>query len=163
MGERGLNLEPPTERDLAEMRRLTSEAIRAGALGVSTSRNLAHRFRDCKLAPSVSTEEQELQALAGGLRDAAAGVFQMLPNTQLPAEEEFALMRRLVKMFSRPLPFSLLQTVGMPANFDRYAKDMALARCEGLDIDGPVLSPSGGCVDGVGSLLPPLFPEPELS
>src|SRR3984885_2760132 len=44
MGERGANLEPPTEQDLHEMRRLTREAIEAGALGVSTSRNLAHRF-----------------------------------------------------------------------------------------------------------------------
>src|SRR4051812_44288805 len=30
MGERGVNLEPPTEQDLAEMRRLTKEAIQAG-------------------------------------------------------------------------------------------------------------------------------------
>ena len=31
MGERGVNLEPPTDEDLAEMRRLTKEAIEAGS------------------------------------------------------------------------------------------------------------------------------------
>jgi len=42
MGERGANLEPPTDDDLSEMRRLTKEAIEAGALGVTTSRSYAH-------------------------------------------------------------------------------------------------------------------------
>ena len=35
MGERGANLEAPTDEDLAEMRRLTKEAMDAGAIGVS--------------------------------------------------------------------------------------------------------------------------------
>jgi len=62
MGERGAN-EPATGEDLAMMRRLVAEAIKAGALGVSTSRNLFHRFRSGKLAPSVKTEIDELLAL----------------------------------------------------------------------------------------------------
>src|SRR3546814_1614309 len=72
MGERGANLEPPTEADLAEMRRLTAEALSAGALGVSSSRQLAHRFSDGRPAPSLFTERDALLALAAGLRDAGA-------------------------------------------------------------------------------------------
>src|SRR6218665_2075793 len=43
MGERGANLEAATDEDLSAMRALTQEAIEAGAVGVSTSRNLFHR------------------------------------------------------------------------------------------------------------------------
>jgi len=136
MGERGVNLEPPTEQDLAEMRRLTTQAIQAGALGVTTSRNLAHRFRDGRLAPSVSTEEQELQALAAGLRDAGTGVFQMLPSTERSADEEFALMRRLATTAGRPLSFTLLQLSAKPESFERYAQEMARAWADGLEIRG---------------------------
>jgi len=75
MGRRGAELEPATPEDLTEMRRLTAEAIQAGALGVSTSRNLFHRFRNGKLAPSVTSPEAELIALAQGLQDAGNGVF----------------------------------------------------------------------------------------
>ena len=42
MGERAATQEPPTAQDLASMRQLTTQAIHAGALGVSTSRNLLH-------------------------------------------------------------------------------------------------------------------------
>src|SRR5262245_23988359 len=46
MGERGAACEPPTEADLEAMRALTAEAVKAGAIGVSTTRHLAHRYRD---------------------------------------------------------------------------------------------------------------------
>ena len=48
MGERGAAMEAPTDADLAQMRALTHRAIMAGAIGVSTTRNLAHRFREVK-------------------------------------------------------------------------------------------------------------------
>lgn len=51
---------------IAEMKRLTTERIRAGALGVRTSRNFGHRFKDGRLAPSVPTEDEEIRALAEG-------------------------------------------------------------------------------------------------
>jgi hypothetical protein len=112
MGERGVNLEPPTETDLAEMRQLTREAIEAGALGVSTSRQLAHAFRDGRPAPSTKTEVDELLALADGLKDAGRGVFQLIPNTNNPGADEFGIVARLQQRSGRPVNFSLL-TGGM--------------------------------------------------
>ena len=107
MGERGVNLEPPTESDLAEMRRLTREAVAAGAIGVSTSRQLAHRFRDGRPAPSTKTEVEELEALAQGLRDAGTGVFQLIPNTDNPTADEWRIISRLNEVSGRPVNFSL--------------------------------------------------------
>lgn len=126
MGKRGADREVPTDSDLASMRKLTAEAVRAGAIGVSTSRNLLHRTRDGKLAPSVHSEEIELQALAAGLRDANAGVFQIIPEVLGDAEAEFGLMRRLAETAQRPLSFSLLQMpVGDP---EAWRKSLALLK-----------------------------------
>ena len=89
MGERGAALEPPTAEDLSRMRALTAEAVRAGAIGVSTSRQSAHRFRDGRPAPSVNTAEEEVLTLAAGLSDAGRGVFQMVPDTDASVEQQY--------------------------------------------------------------------------
>src|SRR3954453_5155116 len=109
MGTRGAELEPPTEDDLAQMQRLVREAVEAGALGVSTSRSLAHRTKAGQLAPSVRTEDQEVLALAEGLRDAGAGVFQIVPDTGLDPEGQLVLLRDIAHRSGRPTSFSFLQ------------------------------------------------------
>ena len=109
MGERAATSEPPTVDDLAAMRQLTAQAIRAGALGVSSSRNLLHRTKAGALAPSLFSDEDELGALADGLKDAGGGVFQIIPAPMGDALAEFALMRRLAERSGRPLSFTLIQ------------------------------------------------------
>jgi len=136
MGQRGVDLEPPTENDLAVMRRMTSEALKAGAIGVSTSRALAHRFRDGRLAPSVATEEQELMALADGLADAGRGVFQITPAMHIDARDELTLMHRLIHRSRAPLSFSLLANVNRPANWDIYVAALDEAARTGLPLRG---------------------------
>ena len=134
MGERGAAMEPPTDADLAEMRRLTTEAIAAGALGVSTSRNLHHRFRDGRPAPSVNTEEQELLALADGLRDAGAGVFQLNPNNDGQAVDELALVERITRRSGRPTSFSLIAIPEQEVQWDAYVEGLVKALADKLPI-----------------------------
>lgn len=144
MGERGLNMEPPTDEDLARMRSLTKEAVEAGAIGVSTSRNLAHRFRSGKLAPSVNTEDMELLALANGLKDADKGMFQLIPSTENPASVEFSLIRQLAEQSGRPVSFSLLtltKAVGTGtarADWEDYVTGLEQAERDGLSITGQI-------------------------
>ena len=145
MGERGANLEPPTEADMAEMRRLTREAIDAGAIGVSTSRSYAHRFRSGELAPSVPTEDQELLALAAGLRDAGKGVFQMVPSYDISAAERFALLRNIATTSGRPVSFTFMQTPHMPGDWRDTLDDLDQAQRDGLKITGQIIPrPTGG-------------------
>jgi N-acyl-D-amino-acid deacylase len=130
MGKRAAEQEPPSADDLAEMRRLTTEAIQAGALGVTTSRNLLHRTKAGELAPSLFSEEDELAALAEGLKDAGRGVFQIIPAPMGDAVSEFALMRRLAERSGRPLSYSLIQ---MPTGDDRAWRDSLAALSDAAD------------------------------
>jgi N-acyl-D-aspartate/D-glutamate deacylase len=136
MGERGANLEPPTAADLAEMRRLTKEAVEAGAIGVSTSRQLAHRFRDGRPAPSTKTEVDELKALALGLRDAGAGVFQLIPGTDRPSTDEWRVIETLNETSGRPVNFSLLTGDQINGGFRPFVDGLAKAAEDGRQIHG---------------------------
>jgi N-acyl-D-aspartate/D-glutamate deacylase len=149
MGERGANLEPPTGEDLAQMRRLVAEAIEAGAIGVSTSRNLFHRFRSGDLAPSIKSELAELQALGAGLRDADDGVFQCIPNIDGEAGEEMQLFEAVAQDCGRPLNFSLIPMPSQPANWSIYIEALRQARTRGLEINGQFLPRPMGVLFGL--------------
>jgi N-acyl-D-amino-acid deacylase len=135
MGERAVTHEPPTAEDLAAMRALTAQAVRAGAFGVSTSRNLMHRTVAGGLAPSLYSELDELLALGGGLKDAGSGVFQLIPGITAPAKDEFALIRKIVEESERPLSFSLLQlSTGDPDQWKIYLEALDQAKKDDLPI-----------------------------
>lgn len=160
MGERGANLEPPTDAELAQMRRLTAEAVNAGALGVSSSRNLAHRFRDGTLAPSIRTEEQELLALAGGLRDAGAGIFELNTNSERDAADEFAILERCADASGRPMLVTLVQFPERPDNWDKYLEGLDRARTEGRPIIGQYMPRPVGVLLGLELSLHPFVLHP---
>ncbi len=54
MGDRGADhAEVPSEREIEEMARLTEEALRAGAMGFTTSRTTKHKAKDGRFTPSA--------------------------------------------------------------------------------------------------------------
>jgi N-acyl-D-aspartate/D-glutamate deacylase len=139
MGERAGSQEAPTAEDLARMKALTTEAIRAGALGVTTSRNMLHRTKAGELAPSLFSEEDELAALAEGLKDAGTGVFQIIPAPTGDADIEFGVMRRVAEHCGRPLSYSLIQMpAGDPAAWRKHLDHLSDAAGAGLEMRAQV-------------------------
>ena len=110
MGDRAMALEDANQEDIARMRELTAEAIRAGAFGFSTSRTLAHKTLAGDPHPGLRAQENELMGIAMGMKDAGGGFIEMTSdwNTPDPATE-FAMVRRIMEASGRPLVFSLTQ------------------------------------------------------
>jgi N-acyl-D-aspartate/D-glutamate deacylase len=61
MGERGADhTAQPTQGEIEQMGALLEQALRAGALGFTTSRTVKHKTRDGRAVPSLSAREPEL-------------------------------------------------------------------------------------------------------
>ena len=151
MGQRGADRERPTDDDLAEMTRIVTEAVRAGALGVTTSRSIMHRTVSGELAPTITSEEREFAALAMGLQKAGSGVFQMLPGSQegIDPAEEMALMRRLSALSGRPLSFSLTNTFEHPHAAQATLDLLSEATADGVPIRAQVFPRAPGMLFGL--------------
>ncbi len=108
MAERGLALEDANQADIAQMRAITAEAVRAGAFGVSTSRTISHKTLKGDPTPTLRAQEEELRGLALGLRDGGGGLLELVSdwNTPDPATE-FAMVRRVTEASGQPVLFSL--------------------------------------------------------
>ena len=124
MGERGADNEEPTEADIAEMGRLVEEGVRAGALGISTSRTILHKSIDGELVPGTTATEPELLALGRAMARAGHGVFE-LTSDLLPEWDEFGWMQRLSAETGQPIVFTMLQS---PIKQMHWADQMAAMR-----------------------------------
>jgi N-acyl-D-amino-acid deacylase len=114
MGDRATN-GVATPEDLAAMQAITRESIAAGALGVSTSRMLAHHTSRGEVVPGTFADEPELMALAAVLRELGRGVFEVVPRgmdgeVSEAAHAELELLGRLARACGTRLTFSLVQT-----------------------------------------------------
>ena len=108
MGARGLALENANQADIAAMRAVTAEAVRAGALGVSTSRTISHKTLKGDPTPTLRAQEEELRGLAQGLRDGGGGLLELVSDWNEPdPATEFAMVRRVVEATGQPVLFSL--------------------------------------------------------
>ena len=138
MGERGARLEPATEQDAAEMRRIAAEAIRAGAIGFSTSRTLNHRTVTGDPTPSLRAAAGELEAIALGLTDAGSGVIEMISDFWPDREAELALVRQLLTVSGRPLSLSLAQSHRDSEGWRGLLDEVAKMAADGLPVRAQV-------------------------
>jgi N-acyl-D-aspartate/D-glutamate deacylase len=111
MGRRGLE-ETATEDDLALMAHLVAEALKAGALGFSTSRATTHVTPDGTPVASRVAAWEEIDRLVGAMATLDAGIFQIGPDISGgAAQREFlARLKRVALESGRPVMFGMLST-----------------------------------------------------
>ena len=84
MGDRAMALEEANQEDIARMRELTADAVRAGAFGFSTSRTIAHKTLAGDPHPGLRAHENELMGIAMGMKDAGGGFIEMTSDWNTP-------------------------------------------------------------------------------
>jgi len=81
-----------TSQEIAQMKQLLLEAMRAGAIGLSSTTSPAHNGDGGRPMPSRLAEEAELRALVGCLRETGRGLFMLTKGgqTRVPFLESLA-------------------------------------------------------------------------
>ncbi len=136
MGERGADhLCQPTDDEIATMGELLEQALRAGALGFTTSRTTKHLTRDGRNTPSLSAREAEMKGLALAMKRAGRGVFEV--NSDF-GPGEFEVLRMVAQESGRPLSILLLQVNNEPDLWRKTRAQVHDARAAGLDVNAQV-------------------------
>lgn len=159
MGERGARREQATPDDIAAMARIAEDAVRAGALGFSTSRTLNHRTSDGDLTPTHSAAADELAGIARGLKAAGGGVLQVITDF-VDAPAELSMLRRLVTESGRPLSFSLAQSDRGPDAWRMLLGFLDDCARDGLPVKAQVCGRPVGLLLGLSLTLNPFSAHP---
>jgi N-acyl-D-amino-acid deacylase len=164
MGKRGRDNLEATQGDIDAMAGIVEDALKAGAVGFSTSRIMGHRSIHGDPVPGTFADEPELLGLAAAMKRAGSGVLQVIPASTLGegsvVEEqaglasEVGLISRLSAASERPATFTLFETADAP---DRWREVIALVK-EGNKAGARVFPQVGsrptGLVFGIDSYNP---------
>ncbi|MGH7790637.1 MAG: N-acyl-D-amino-acid deacylase family protein [Candidatus Binatia bacterium] len=160
LGERAHDLEL-SDDEIGAMARLTEEAMRAGAVGFSTSRTILHRSKH-GLVPGTHSTPEELLALGRALGAAGHGVFEMVSDLQ-GQEPDLSWMREFCRSTGRAITFALAQSPMQPTAWrDTLARIDELA-ATGLTIVPQVPTRPTGMLFGLQSSLHPFITHPTYS
>src|ERR1051326_8481380 len=159
MGDRAIRREAATPDDIARMRDLTVEALRAGAFGFTTSRTDSHKTPDGELVPSRDADDHELLGIGAALGITGTGAFGM--NSDFDDEAfELRWMKKLARETGRPIWFLLTDRYEDPQRWRRLIKAVHEARAEGLPITAQMAGRPIGVMMGVGTALNPFTVRP---
>jgi N-acyl-D-aspartate/D-glutamate deacylase len=107
MGERGAKNEEATPEDIARMAAVVRDGVKAGALGVSTSRTFVHRTRDKGYVPGTFAGVDEMLGIGRALGEAGHGVFEIISDIVGP-DANLEWMAQLTKETGRPISLAAL-------------------------------------------------------
>jgi N-acyl-D-amino-acid deacylase len=105
MGKRAIDHDPATAGELETIATITEEAVRAGALGVSTSRIIGHQSVSGYSVPGTFAVDEELLAMARAMVAGGGAVLQAIPAGGVRAvdgmEPEHSSVLDEVRLFGR--------------------------------------------------------------
>jgi N-acyl-D-aspartate/D-glutamate deacylase len=160
MGDRGADPKAaPTDVELERMLRLLAEGVRAGGLGLGTSRTEFHRTATGENLGTLRADVRELVALAGALRG-TRGVLQVISDCYQSTDAEFveselALLEAMVTAARRPLSLSVQQPASVPERWRELQDWAATCARRGLEVWTQVAPRPIGVIVGLTSSVNP--------
>ncbi|MBA2662386.1 MAG: amidohydrolase family protein [Bradymonadaceae bacterium] len=115
MGDRALADQPATDEDIERMKRLTREALLAGAVGFSTGRTDNHRDTSGAVTPASEATARELRGIAEAFVGLKHGVISAVSDFDMNDaahrfDPEFDLLEAMIDASGgRPMSISLMQ------------------------------------------------------
>jgi N-acyl-D-aspartate/D-glutamate deacylase len=111
MGKRAFT-EKATEEEIVRMADLVKEALRAGAMGFSSSRASTHVTPDNTPVASRIADWEEIGRIVAAMAELDTGIFQVGPDVASgPAHRAFlARLREVALAYRRPVMFGVLAT-----------------------------------------------------
>jgi len=134
MGERGAANEPATSDDISQMSLLVEQALRAGAVGFSTSRTPLHRSKDGELVPGTNADTTELFGIADAIRRVGHGVFQFAPEHAKVPIEEWPWMHQIAERTGATVSVNLSQPDDGPEIWRNVLALLSEAQRDGLPL-----------------------------
>jgi N-acyl-D-aspartate/D-glutamate deacylase len=159
MGDRAIRLEAANVDDIAEMRRLTIDALRAGAFGFTTSRTDSHKTPIGEMVPSRYAGSEELLGIGSALGAVGSGAFGM--NSDFDDEDaELAWITQLAQETGRPVWFLLTDRYDDPGRWRRLLTGAHAARAKGAHVTAQIAGRPIGVMMGIGTALNPFSLRP---
>ncbi|MEM7020661.1 MAG: amidohydrolase family protein, partial [Pseudomonadota bacterium] len=148
MGERSID-EQATADEKQQIAALARDAVKAGAVGFSTSRNPGHRIPDGRSVPGTYAEDDELVEIAKAV-GAEGGLMQTVMNMS-----EFETEMALLKKEAAEARVLFSHYTGRTSSYGDKVEAKVMAMCnEGLDVNAMVIPRGSGFVTGLQAYLP---------
>ena len=144
MGDAGSENEDATPEQIQQMKDITVEALRAGALGFSTSRTPLHRSAEGNLVAGTFAQVEELKAFGMALKEAGFGVFEAaLEHIKVPSEMFW--LREIAEESGQTVLFNLSQTWEYPEMWKQVLEQLEDAAANNV----PLYAQSAGRAIGI--------------
>src|SRR5258706_11828708 len=140
--------DPATPEDNRAMAALAGDAVRAGALGFSTSRTLNHRTSTGDFTPTLKAGEDELTAIAGAMHKVGRSVLQFVLD-QGSIHEDLPMMLRVAQKTQCPISFSVTQADKAPRRWRQTLDTINEASAQGLAITAQIAARPVGLLLGL--------------
>jgi len=159
MGERGARRDPATADDNHAMAALARDAVKAGALGFSTSRTLNHRTSTGDYTPTLKAGEDELTTIAGAMHGAGRSVLQFVLDIST-IHEDLPMMLRIADRTKCPISFSVTQNDRAPQRWRQTLAEINAAAERGLSVTAQIAARPVGLLLGLELSRNPLQTHP---
>jgi N-acyl-D-amino-acid deacylase len=144
MGRKASEQTQASDAEIAQMRDLLAEALRAGAVGFTTSRTSLHKTAEGVHVAGTFAEERELDGICEAIRETGLGLFQVA-DEHLKVPQDLAWLRRIAERTGRPVCVNLSQTDFSPELWKKALPVLEQAAADGV----PLFAQAAGRAIGI--------------